>query len=113
MSVAVEVETIKARARRLYEAGVCPGCGAPLVKVAGVGNRHWKGGQEITSSYEARDGREIVGRPASRACSNAGVVVLTRAGDPSCGILDDSRLCEWSADELTVLVHLGSGLVAS
>jgi len=90
MTVA-EVETIKARARRLYEAGVCPGCDAPLIKVAGVGVRHWKSGQWLSD----RAARTPPGALASGA-------------DP-----DDPRLCGWSADELTVLVHLGSGLVGS
>lgn len=112
MSVAVEVETIKARARRLYAAGVCPGCGAELVKVAGVGNRHYRAGQEVVShSGDPRVRVRWYVSPSGLRSGNP--VVLTEAGDRATYQVNDSRLCDWTADELTILVHLGSGLVGS
>jgi hypothetical protein len=38
-----------ARARELYALGVCPGCGAPLEKVAGQGVAHYRNGGVVLS----------------------------------------------------------------
>lgn len=80
------------RARRLYERGVCPGCGADLVDVAGQGDRHYQGGQLLWSN-PARV--TVAGELAGRGV-----------------ISSDPRLCIWDADQLAALVHIGSGLVS-
>lgn len=96
-------------ARTAYELGKCPGCGAPLELVAGIGTKHYMGGQEIHAGhYDPRPVVRFLRNP------NSGPrVVLTRAGDPAVGVLGDSRLCPWSADDLAALVHIGSGLVSA
>jgi hypothetical protein len=79
-------------ARKWYELGVCPGCGAALEDVAGVGARHYRGRDKV---------------------SRAGGPVVTYAGEGSGTNVSpsDVRLCVWSADDLTSLVLIGSGMV--
>ena len=80
-------------ARLWYRRGVCPGCGAPLTAVAGTGKRHFLGGQTVAR----RGGR-----------------VRTDAGEPNGRLsASDPLLCNWDADDLAALVHIGSGLVAA
>ncbi len=82
-------------AKHWFDRGVCPGCGAPLVKVAGIGTRHYLAGQTV-----------IRGSNRTRQ---------TQAGESTSNSVprDDPRLCPWTADQLAALVHIGSGLVGS
>lgn len=96
-------------ARDAYASGCCPGCGAPLVKVAGIGTRHLMAGHEINIGSRSKSQGRVVHR-------RHGVpYVVSRAGDSTGGQIsgDDPRLCPWSADDLAALVHIGSGLVGA
>jgi hypothetical protein len=79
-------------ATKWYTLRVCPGCGAALEDVAGVGARHYRG-------------RDKVRRGGSTATTVAGEQAGTNVP------LADPRLCPWSADDLTSLVLIGSGMV--
>lgn len=83
-------------ARYWYQRGECPGCGAPLTRVAGQGRCHYLPGQPI--AIGGRSTRE----------STLGEVVGNGAIN-----MADPRVCRCTADELAALVHIGSGLVAS
>lgn len=85
-------------ARRWYALGVCPGCGAELVKVAGQGERHYLAGQTVATASQS-----------SPRITTAGELIRS-GGNLLSG---DLRLCRWSADALAALVHVGSGLAAS
>ncbi len=83
-------------AREWYAKGVCPGCGAPLEKVAGQGVGHWLPGQMVRTRTGPRtsvlgDSQDGFGKALP--------------GDP--------RRCPWSADDLTSLVLIGSGVVGA
>lgn len=97
-------------ARAAYRSGKCPGCGAPLVVVAGQGDRHLLGGQELSVNGTAKG---IKGRTIIRRNPTEGVIVRTVAGDKTTMNPADPMLCPWSADELAALVHIGSGLVSA
>jgi hypothetical protein len=79
-------------ASKWYELGVCPGCGAALEGVAGQSPRHYRGRDEVHGRRGLRT--TYAGEPSGN---------YVRAGDP--------RLCVWSADDLTSLVLIGSGMV--
>jgi hypothetical protein len=84
-------------ARWWYARGECPGCGAPLRKVAGAGWRHYLGGHVVgagSGKWRTTTSGEVIG---------TGGQVLD--GDP--------RLCSWLPEDLTSLVLIGSGVVKS
>jgi hypothetical protein len=70
-------------ATKWYQLGVCPGCGSPLEDVAGKGIRH---------SHHHNNSRIYT------------TGVETGPNPPD-------YVCHWSADQLTALVHIGSGMV--
>lgn len=83
-------------AKEWYARGECPGCGAPLAKVAGRGLGHWLPGQRVTT-------------PKGLHVTSLGEWQETfGTAGPT-----DTRRCPWSADDLAMLVHLGSGLVST
>jgi len=74
-------------AKYWYDKGVCPGCKAPLEKVAGQSKRHWKPNQKVT---------------------RLGGQILTYLGELHNGaavLPGDKRLCPYSADDLAALIH--------
>ena len=78
---ATDTESPKvAFAKEWFARGECPGCGAPLAKVAGRGSVHVSNGDTSHSGPLSRIGDD--GRPASA--------------------------CPWSADDLTSLVLIAT-----
>jgi hypothetical protein len=74
-------------AKHWYNKGVCPGCKAPLEKVAGQSKRHWKPDQLV-----ARNGGQVK-------------TYLGELHTGSGSEYEDSRLCPYTADDLAALVH--------
>lgn len=75
-------------AKYWYDKGVCPGCKAPLKKVAGQSKRHWKSDQ-------------LVSRKGGRIKTYLGELHNGAAAST-----DDVRLCPYTADDLAALVHI-------
>lgn len=77
--------------RELYEAGVCPGCDAPLKAVAGVSHGHYLPGQHVAK-----------GGGSYWRTTQLGEICAAR-GIPA----NDPRVCPWDANMLAGLMHLG------
>lgn len=94
--------TKRAFAKEWFARGECPGCGAPLAKVAGSAHEfHFLDSQDVN-----RAGTRLGYRKPGTANT-----FYTRAGDPASGVKrprTDPRVCRWTADDLTSLVLIAT-----
>lgn len=78
----------RAFCREWFARGVCPGCGAPLQKVAGKGHRHYLAGRKVPAPKAGGYRVTVAGESFQRGL----------ALNPK-----DPRLCPYTADDLTSL----------